>query len=325
MKAKKVVKTLNMPKSEWLKHRQNGIGGSEVGAILGLNPFQSSIELFYNKLGEIEPKQENIPMFMGNFLEDKVAELYQYYEKDNETLIKNYNSGKKINKIERVNYLLSNKDYPYLLGNIDRVQTSPEKCLIEIKTISGFAMSSWESGIPVYFLAQIQAYLMITGLSLCKLVMLKDGRYLEVYEVRENKELQKHIAEMCTEFWKRVEGARKLKAEGRPYESLEPEPDNSEAYANFLKDRYKEKPVTIQGGMELYEIAQKYNDCKFRITEIELEQQGYKNKLMNALKNASKIDFGTNIGYVSWLENAKGTRIFNCKIKTVELKKSVNF
>ena len=313
MKADKLIKTVGLPKQEWLNHRMAGIGGSEVGSILGLNPYQSSIELFYDKLGEVEPKTENIPMFMGNFLEEKVAELYQYWEKDDETLIANFNSGKKINKIERINYILGNKKYPYLLGNVDRLQTSPDECLIEIKTISGFAMSSWESGIPPYFLAQIQAYLMITEINKARLVMFKDGRYLEVYDIPENPDLQKHISELCSEFWERVLAARKLKAENRPFESLEPEPDTTEAYQNFLKDRYKEKPVTIQGGLELFKAAQSYVDCGNRAKAIESEQQGHKNILLNALKNASVIDFGPR-GKVSWKENAKGTRVFNCKI-----------
>jgi putative phage-type endonuclease len=323
MKAKKLIKTAGMPKSEWLKHRQNGIGGSEVGTILGLNPYQSSIELFYYKLGEVEQKDQNIPMFMGNFLEEKIAELYQYYDSDNESLIRNYEAGKKINKIKKINYILGNKQYPYLLGNIDRIQTHPYECLIEIKTISGYALNNWQSGIPPYFLAQLQAYMLITGVDKSKLVMLKDGRYLEVYEVDANPEFQSHIAEMSKTFWNKILYARELKAKKQPFEHLEPEPDNLDAYERFLKSKHKETGDIIQGTSEQYETAKKYSDCNTRIKDIETEQQGYKNILLNILKSASKIDFGNNLGYVAWTTNSKGSRIFNCRIKEVELKEAI--
>lgn len=322
MKADKLIKTAGISKAEWLQHRQAGIGGSEVGTILGLNPYQSSIELFYDKLGEVEPKQENVPMFMGNYLEDKVAELYQYYENDSETMITNYNSGKKINKIQRVNYILGNKKYPFLLGNIDRMQTHPFECIIEIKTISGFALNNWLSGIPAYFIAQLQAYMMITGINKSKLVMLKDGRNLEVYEIEENKELQNHIAEMAKAFWNKVLYARELKAKGQPYEHLEPEPDNLDAYEKFMKEKHKDTGGIIQGTSEQYEIAKKYSDCNTKIKEIETEQQGHKNYLISILKDSSKIDFG-NLGYVSWTANAKGNRTFNCRVKEIEIKQAV--
>ena len=37
---KKLVSTLNLGKKEWLKYRKGGIGGSDAGAICGLNPYR---------------------------------------------------------------------------------------------------------------------------------------------------------------------------------------------------------------------------------------------------------------------------------------------
>ena len=34
---KKLVSTLNMEKKEWLRYRKRGIGGSDAGAVCGLN------------------------------------------------------------------------------------------------------------------------------------------------------------------------------------------------------------------------------------------------------------------------------------------------
>lgn len=36
---KKLVSTLNLSHEEWLKYRKQGLGGSDAGAICGLNPY----------------------------------------------------------------------------------------------------------------------------------------------------------------------------------------------------------------------------------------------------------------------------------------------
>ena len=41
---KKLVSTLNLGKKEWLKYRKGGIGGSDAGAICGLNPYRTAIQ-----------------------------------------------------------------------------------------------------------------------------------------------------------------------------------------------------------------------------------------------------------------------------------------
>jgi len=42
-----------MDKLNWLKQRQKGIGGSDVGAILGLNKYKSAFQVYLDKTEEI--------------------------------------------------------------------------------------------------------------------------------------------------------------------------------------------------------------------------------------------------------------------------------
>ena len=44
--------TVNMAPDDWLMFRNRGIGASEVGYIMGLSPYKSNVELFYEKIGE---------------------------------------------------------------------------------------------------------------------------------------------------------------------------------------------------------------------------------------------------------------------------------
>ncbi|MFR4400922.1 MAG: YqaJ viral recombinase family protein, partial [Peptococcus niger] len=59
------IKTLDMSQEEWLEQRKKGIGGSDAGAICGLNPWKSAVEVYLDKLGELPPVEDNERMRMG--------------------------------------------------------------------------------------------------------------------------------------------------------------------------------------------------------------------------------------------------------------------
>lgn len=59
MKLNKVVSTLEMPHEEWLRYRKKGIGGSDAGAICGVNCVYGNDEFEY-ELG-LNPKLVHKP------------------------------------------------------------------------------------------------------------------------------------------------------------------------------------------------------------------------------------------------------------------------
>ena len=52
-----IINTKNLTKEEWLKYRTQGIGGSDVSVIAGMNPFKSAYTLWLEKTGQIELKE----------------------------------------------------------------------------------------------------------------------------------------------------------------------------------------------------------------------------------------------------------------------------
>ena len=45
-----LVDTKDLPESDWLEYRRRGIGGSDAASILGVSPFRTARDLYYDKL-----------------------------------------------------------------------------------------------------------------------------------------------------------------------------------------------------------------------------------------------------------------------------------
>ena len=62
---------------EWLEDRRKGIGGSDVGALLGLNKYKSPYTLWAEKSGLLHTDEvDNESMRIGRDLEDYVAKRF---------------------------------------------------------------------------------------------------------------------------------------------------------------------------------------------------------------------------------------------------------
>lgn len=329
------VDTRKMTKDEWLAFRFNGIGGSEVGTVLGLNKYMSSLELFYKKISALKDTEENEAMFWGKALEEIIAERWQYWDGTPESMIENYYAGKIVRKCRRANAIIVNEKYPFLFCNLDRVintNGNDKEGVLEIKTISGYSSAQWEGGIPPMYLMQLQTYLLITELEYGEIAMLRDGRYLEVLPFEKNETIQQAIIEQCSEFWSRVERARKVMQEAgvidydelnnhpermqhnAMLQTIEPEPDGSEAYESFMSTRFKAAPITKDGDYETFLDALRYVGCSNVIDKIKNVQTYYSNKIKSIMGEAEILSFGVR-GKVTWKENSRGIRTMRMSIK----------
>ena len=87
----------------WYEFRQRGIGGSEVGTVLGINKYDTALRLFHQKVGTIEIKREdNERMFWGRTNEDKIAEVWSYYDGTQDGYVENYTNNKMVRKCRSV-------------------------------------------------------------------------------------------------------------------------------------------------------------------------------------------------------------------------------
>ena len=127
-----------------ISERLDGIGASEVGALLGVSKFKSAYELAQEKKGLIEPSEPGNLAIRGSELEEIVA---RRVEQDHEI------------KLRRMTKKFSNSRAP-LFCHLDRI-FSKEKKICEIKTTNPHSFQNSyldsEFGMPEYIWYQLQA------------------------------------------------------------------------------------------------------------------------------------------------------------------------
>ena len=136
---KKLVSTLKLDKKEWLKYRKQGIGGSDAGAVCGLNPYRTAMQVYQDKVSEEIEEIDNEAMRQGREFEDYVARRFTEA------------TGK---KVRRANAMFYHEQYPFMLADVDRLVVG-ENAGLECKTASPYMADKWEDGkIPLSY--QIQ-------------------------------------------------------------------------------------------------------------------------------------------------------------------------
>jgi len=69
----RLVVPASASRDEWLAHRADGLGGSDIAAALGLDPYRSPFEVYLSKVGELEQAEQTEAMRWGQLLEPLVA------------------------------------------------------------------------------------------------------------------------------------------------------------------------------------------------------------------------------------------------------------
>ena len=211
LEAKVIADTKDMPKEEWLKHRQAGIGGSDASCIAGLNPWKSAIQLYMDKKEENPQEQKSLRMELGNRLEGLVAELFTEA------------TGL---KVRNVNGILKNDKYPFALANIDRAIVG-EKAFLECKTTNSYALKEWEEGVPAHYEIQCLHYMAITGATHCYIAALIGNSDFIWHKIERDQETIDYLMQIEKDFW-----------ENNIEKDVVPMPDGSDAYSEYLKKKY---------------------------------------------------------------------------------------
>jgi putative phage-type endonuclease len=268
-----------LPRNQWLGVRKRGIGGSDVGGILGLDPRNSPLSVYMDKRGELPDDDSGEAAEWGNLLEPVVAAKWAG---DHHMHV--WSPG-----------VLAHPDRPWQIANPDRLFLDPQQAvgpdkpvwekgeaptgLLEVKTTNQYLDSDWDPDadrMPDRARLQVQHYLDVTGLRLAHVACLVGGQQLKVFVETYDAELAEMLRDACDRFWHDNVLA------GRP-----PAVDGSQATADLLGRLYDVpvEDVTVLDPAEIGPLVREREAAKAELKTAEARVRLAENRLKDLLGN----------------------------------------
>lgn len=160
---------------EWHAARTEGLGGSEIAAVLGLSKWESRFSLWHRKAGQIGEQTVNPAMEWGSRLEPVVLAKWAEEHPDHTA-------------VPAGTYCHAER--PWQIANPDLIadSTTGEQVLVEAKT--ALYGDEWGAAgtdeVPPYYLCQVRWYLDVLGLDRAYLVVLIGGHDYREYVIEQN-------------------------------------------------------------------------------------------------------------------------------------------
>lgn len=281
--ALRLVKTKELPREDWLAVRKQGIGSSDAAAAIGLNPYQSQLELWLVKTGrdgnlpKADPHDEESPMYWGNLLEPIVAAHY---------------TKRTGNRVRRINAVLQHPDpsLSWMLANIDREVTGASDVqILECKTAGINGARLWKEGVPEYVQLQVHHQLAVTGKQTADVAVLLGGQHLEIHRIERDDGLIARLIELERQFWLHVETDTPPPADGS---------DSAETALRCLYPEDRGQTIDFKDQRNLSACFADLLAVRQSIAEQEKLEAQFKQTLQQAMGEASRADFET--GSVTW-------------------------
>ncbi len=201
MNANILVATDNLSYEDWLKYRRQGIGGSDVSSILGINKWVSCIELWLDKTNQKHRSTEtNEAMEWGTILEPVIRNHFSVV------------TGKPVKEVKAI---LQHPKYHFMLADVDGITSDDNgnSAILEIKTASEYKRDEWADGTPAYYVSQCQHYLCVTGLSKAYVAVLIGGNTFRIFEVDSDTDIQRMLISVEESFWNKVQNVIRRRLE----------------------------------------------------------------------------------------------------------------
>lgn len=184
----------NITREDWLAERQTGIGASEVAAAIGVSPYKSTVELWAEKCGLVEPPDlsDNEAVEFGVRLEPVVIEAFAE------------RTGRKVWPHEQ-HKIVRHPEHSFLLCTPDAWQVLDDReGLVQAKTAGAFLAEDWKDGPPLPYEVQCQAEMLVTGCDLSTIVVLIGGQRLRYFDLKRNEDFLAALVPKLAEFWRCV-------------------------------------------------------------------------------------------------------------------------
>lgn len=250
-------------KEEWLALRkQLGIGGSDAGSVIGLNPYKSAYTLWAEKTGKIPEFEGNLTTDVGSYLEEFIAKLFTKA------------TGK---KVRRKNRILVNDKYPFAFADVDRVVVG-ENAALEIKSTNSYpAMKKLSKGeYPEQWYCQETHYNGVGEFDRIYLAVLINCREFKIFVLDRDEAEISALMSVEEKFWSNVQT------------NTPPPADGLESTSKTITALY---PESNSDNVNLYsyqtELA-RYMELSEQIKNLEAAKEEAANKVKAFLGEAGK-------------------------------------
>lgn len=237
------------------KQRLKGIGGSEAGSAMDVNPFCSAAKLYKIKVGELVDDVSSDAADLGHILEPWILDKYEKKE------------GVKLERPGDIVY--RHKEHHWLFAHVDGLVIGQRKGvdakstgLMNWQAAKGFGKTGTDE-VPKSIICQCVLYMAIFDYDQWDVAALIAGGGVRFYQVKRDRELEKIVIDKLKCFW--FENVQKR---------IPPEAKNVED-ADILYTSGNLDPVESTP-----EIHQKY-----------LERFEVKKRIAVAIEEMNKIDF----------------------------------
>ena len=195
----RIVLPADAPHHEWLEERYNGIGGSEIAAVAGINPYQTPYQLWLVKTRRIDPEL---------FHTDEERERFRWGHKLEPVIVDAFAEDHPHLHVTRGHGTYARPDAKHHRVNVDGIAWTSDGQLdgvVEAKTGNHRQRRYWENGeAPVQYVAQCQWAMHVTGAPRAYLVALVDNEWHQ-RDIERDDELISDLAAIADEFWSLVE------------------------------------------------------------------------------------------------------------------------
>ena len=234
-------------RTEWLHLRKTGLGGSDAGAVCGLNPYSSPLQVFYDKTSEEVQDKDSESMRQGRDLEEYVARRFME------------ETGK---KVRRSNFMYRSEEHPFMLADVDRLVVG-EDAGLECKTANAYNADKWTNGkIPAHYMIQCYHYMAVTGKKNWYIAVVILGQEFKYAKISWDEEMIQNLITVEENFWKNHILTGKA-----------PQPNGSEADDKFLLQRFPESSTQEVLPLNLFDAKLcRRAEIQEKIKDLEQEQ-----------------------------------------------------
>lgn len=252
--------------------RTKFIGGSDIGAILGLSRYRTPLEVWMEKTGKETKRLDSLPLRFGSFAESFVAS--EYCRSTGFDLLHDPST-------------FIHPKHPVFCAHIDRLvmgdgPTAPPTKILECKTASPFASNDWgEVGsdeVPLPYLCQVAWYQAITEIEKADLAVLFGNCDFRIYEVARDRALEEMILQRAMHFWSEF-----------VLKDIPPPPQNeSDCQQLFSKG---DPSKSIEAQTETFELTKRLQMLNTEIATREQEISTIKQTIMSQMGAAETLTY----------------------------------